>query len=123
MYHLKISIPGLPSLQSGAFGHWRARRKHDHMWKDLVWLETRGKLPGDPLKRAIVVCTRFSAARKAPDFENLAASFKPILDGLQIANVIVDDAQDVIGQPQYHWVKCGRGEGKVVIEVSEVGED
>ena len=80
------------------------------------------KRPLQPLERATLSCTRFSAARRAPDFENLAASFKPILDGLTIALVLVDDNQDVIGQPQYHWENCPRGEGRVVIEVTEVGE-
>ena len=121
MYHLRIEIPGLPSLQSGAFGHWSARRRHDSRWKELVGYSTLGKRPEQPLERAFIVCTRYSASRKAPDFENLAASFKPLLDGLVNVRVLIDDNQDVIGQPEYHWEKCPRGEGRVVMEVSEVG--
>ena len=120
MYHLRIEIPGLPKLQSGSFGHWSARRRHDSRWKDLVWLETRGKWPKDPLERALVVCTRYSSARSSPDRDNLVASFKPLIDALQ-RTVIVDDSPEHM-TAEYHWEKCPRGEGRVVIEVTEVGE-
>jgi len=118
MYQLRIEIPGLPKLQSGAFGHWRARRVHDSKWKDLVGYELIGRRPPKPLERAEVSCVRYSAANKAPDFENLAASFKPLIDQL-VGTVIVDDSQDHIGQPSYQWEKCPRGKGRVVIEVRE----
>ena len=120
MYHLKITLEGLPALQSGAFGHWTARRRHDSRWKQLVGLEARGKLPGEPLAKAFLSCTRYSAARSSPDRDNLVASFKPLIDALQ-GTVLIDDSPEHM-TAQYHWEKCPRGEGRVVIEVSEVGE-
>ena len=120
MYHLRIAIPGLPSLQSGAFGHWSARRRHDSRWKQLVCIELMGKLPKERLVRAFVSCTRYSAARSSPDRDNLVASFKPLLDALQY-DVIWEDSPEHM-TAEYHWEKCGRGEGRVVIEVTEVGE-
>lgn len=122
MYHLRIEIPGLPSLQSGAFGHWRARRDHDRRWKTMVHYGTFGRRPAEPLERALVVCTRYSAARSV-DRDNLVASFKPLIDAL--ANdptfVLTDDSPEHM-TAEYHWEKCKRGEGRVVMEVSEVGE-
>lgn len=120
MYHLTIELDGLPSLQSGAFGHWSARRRHDSRWKQLVALETRGKCPGEPLERALVVCTRYSCASPAPDRDNLVASFKPLIDSLQ-GTVIENDSPEHM-TAEYHWENCPRGKGRVVMEVSEVGE-
>lgn len=129
MYHLRIEIPGLPKLQSGSFGHWSARRKHDSRWKQLVALETRGKRPGKPLERALVVCTRFSCASPAPDDDNLRASFKPLIDALvgnrndpdDPTRIFADDSPEHM-TAEYHWEPCPRGQGRVVIEVTEVGE-
>lgn len=120
MYHLRIELKGLPSLQSGAFGHWSARRRHDSRWKQLVALETRGKCPGEPLDRALVVCTRYSCASPAPDRDNLVASFKPLIDAFQ-GTVILNDSPEHM-TAEYHWENCPRGKGRVVMEVSEVGE-
>ena len=121
MYHLRIELPGLPQLQSGAFGHWSARRRHDSRWKQLVALEARGHWPKEPLERASLVCTRFSCARSSPDRDNLVASFKPLIDALQ-GVVIKNDSPEHM-TAEYHWEKCHRGEGRVVIEVSEVGDE
>ena len=121
MYHLRIELPGLPALQSGAFGHWSARRRHDKRWKQLVALETRGKWPREQLERAFVVCTRYSAARSSPDRDNLVASFKPLIDALQ-GSLLVNDSPEHM-TAEYHWESCPRGKGRVVIEVTEVGEE
>ena len=122
MYHLRIEIPGLPQLQNGAFGHWSARRRHDARWKQLVAYKCIGQRPKDPLERAFVVCTRYSAANKAPDDDNLRASFKPLIDGLVWRGMILVDDSPEHMTAEYHWEKCPRGEGRVVIEVTEVGE-
>lgn len=128
MYHLKISIPGLPQLQSGSFGSRYSRRKHDKRWKDLVGWATVGKRPNPPLERVHVVCSRFSGSRR-PDETNLRASFKPLIDALvgnkkdptDPTRIFVDDDTEHMSE-EYHWEKCPRGEGRVVIEVTEVGE-
>ena len=128
MYHLRIEIPGLPVLQSGSFGSKWARRKHDKKWKNFVGWGTYGKRPAEPLERAFVVCTRFSGS-VAPDADNLQASFKPLIDGLvgdrndptDRTSILADDSPEHM-TAEYHWEKCPRGEGRVVIEVTEVGE-
>lgn len=129
MYHLRIEIPGLPTLQSGSFGSKWARRDHDKRWKHFVRWSTVGKRPNPPLERAMVVCTRYSAASKAPDDVNLRSSFKPLIDALvgdpndpiDPTRVLVDDDPVHLSE-EYHWENCPRGKGRVVMEVSEVGE-
>ena len=124
-----MEIPGIPTLQSGSFGTRYARRDHDRRWKDLVGWGTAGKRPGVPLERALVVCTRFSAASGPPDDDNLRASFKPLIDGLvgkrndptDPTRILTDDSPAHM-TAEYYWERCPRGEGKVVIEVTEVGE-
>jgi len=75
-------------------------------------------LPPEPLWKATVVCTRHSS--RVPDYENLAHSFKPLIDGLTVnggGGVLVDDNQAVIGQPEYRWEKAAPKQGRVTIEV------
>ncbi len=120
-YSVTIRLEGLPQLQSGSFGNWRVRRGHDAKWKDLVGWALTGRRPPKPLERALVVCTRFSAARKPPDDVNLRASFKPLIDALQLGTrpVLVDD-DTVHMQDEYHWERCERGEGRVVMVVTDL---
>lgn len=120
MYHLRIEIPGLPTLQSGSFGSKWSRREHDKTWKDLVGWSTAGKRPGEPLERVHVSCTRFSGSRR-PDETNLRSSFKPLIDGLVNVGIMVDDDTKHMSE-EYDWQPCPGGEGRVVIEVTEVGE-
>lgn len=116
---IHFAIPGLPKLQSGSFGHWRARRDHDKKWKELVWhaiLET-GARPPKPFERAELICTRYSASKSPPDSDNLASSFKPLIDACVESGLLVDDAPSAIGRPIYRWEKCGRGKGYVTISI------
>ncbi len=116
-YGFAFSIPGLPSLQSGAFGHWRARRDHDKRWKDNVWYALIGHKPPQPLQHAYVYYVRYSCARGAPDADNLHASFKCIQDAL-VGPVLVDDKPDNV-TAHYDWQPCARGKGHVTVEVRE----
>lgn len=128
MYHLRIELKGLPVLQSGSFGSRFSRRRHDKRWKDLVGWATAGKRPGKPLERVHVSCTRFSGSRR-PDETNLRSSFKPLIDALvgdrndptDPTSIFVDDDTEHMSE-EYDWKPCPGGEGRVVIEVSEVGE-
>jgi Holliday junction resolvase RusA-like endonuclease len=71
---------------------------------------------GNPaLDKARVRFTRHSSIR--PDFDNLAASFKAVQDGLIDAGVIANDTFAVIGNPEYSWEKASPKGGKITIEV------
>jgi hypothetical protein len=77
--------------------------------------------PRQPLQKATITLTRFSS--NEPDFEGLVSSFKPVLDGLIEAGVILDDHPSVIGQPVYLWERCKAGSGKIRIQVRSVLDD
>ena len=116
-YTHEFVIAGLPQLQSGAFGHWRARRDHDKRWKELVHYGMVGHRPPIPLRLVELTCTRHSASGTPPDDDNLCASFKPLIDSL-IGPVILDDGPEFL-TAHYKWERCKRGEGHVVIEIRE----
>jgi Holliday junction resolvase RusA-like endonuclease len=90
------------------------------MWKDLVWIEARLSKPDQPLERAHVSCTRFSGSQR-PDETNLRSSFKPLIDALVNVGIMVDDDTKHMSE-EYDWQPSPGGEGRVVIEVTEVGE-
>jgi hypothetical protein len=116
VYTLTIEIPGLPSINTASNNHWRVRARHNRKWRhDTILSALAAGLPPEPLWKARVTCTRHSA--REPDFENLAHSFKPLVDGLVTGGVLVDDNQQVIGQPEYRWEKAAPRMGRVTLEV------
>ena len=119
MYTLTIEIPGLPSINTASNNHWRVRARHNRKWRhDTILSAKAAGLPAEPLWKAKVTCTRHSS--QPSDFENLAHSFKPLIDGLTVnggGGVLVDDNQQVIGQPDYRWEKAAPKQGMVTIEV------
>ncbi len=74
--------------------------------------------PAKSLERAKLTLVRYGS--KEPDFDNLVSSFKPIIDGLVSAGIIVNDKQANIGQPQYLFVKAKRDEGAFSVKVEEI---
>jgi hypothetical protein len=119
-YALSIELPGLPPCNTASNNHWRVRARHNRRWRlDTILAAKAAGLPPKPLWRATVTCTRHSS--REPDFENLAHSFKPCLDALTVRNggapVLVDDSQEVIGQPTYLWEKAPPKEGRITLEV------
>lgn len=119
MYTLEINIPHLPKLPNTLLGaHWRVRSGHARKWKQMVALFTGFNKPTKPLSRAALTLTRNSSRR--PDFDGLAGSFKPIIDGLVVCGVLVDDTHEVIGTPNYQWKKSAPKKGCVEILVEEL---
>lgn len=116
-WSLKFELAGLPSLQPDT-KHWRFRQKERVNWRMLVASKVGRMGPAVPLERARLRLTRHSTTR--PDPDNLAMSFKAVVDGLVSCGVLRDDSSDVIGTPDYRWEKAKRGEGHVTIEVWEV---
>ena len=114
-YHLRLELDGLPAMGMNARRHWHVVNKENSAWYARVRIATRLKRPPEPLRLARVELTRCSSME--PDFDNLVASFKPILDGLKRAGVIRDDKMSCIGQPDYHWRKAAPTEGRIAVEV------
>lgn len=116
-YTLAFELLGLPPTLNSR-GHWRVKAKLTKRWRLMAALTAKASRPAAPLSKARVTLTRFSS--NEPDFDNLAGSFKPILDGLKSAGIILDDKRSVIGRPTYNWEHAPRGSGKVRVEVEEI---
>lgn len=122
-YALNFTIPMLPDSQAAAAkGNWRGRRAVKKRWQQHVRAIVLGDhyVPEKPLQRATVRCERHSSVE--PDRDNLASSFKNIIDGLVLVGVIEDDKPSVIGSPDFVWIKAKRGEGHVRIQVREIDD-
>lgn len=120
-YRLEIEIQGLPKTANNQLrGDWRARCGEARKWKRLVGLAIlqAGGPPSVPLSKVRISYTRFSSSE--PDWDALVFANKHPQDGLVVHGVIIDDSMRVIGQPEYAWVKCKRGQGKIRIAVEEV---
>lgn len=117
---LDLVIDGLPSCNSADAPSWRVRRAERKAWKAKVCgavLLELGRWP-TPLPRAHVTLTRCSSAQ--PDSDNLASSWKFILDGLKLAQVIVDDSPACIGKIDSRWEMATPKKGCVRIRVEAV---
>lgn len=118
MYRLEFELPGLPeSPNRRQNASWKSTHFKAKRWKDQIALRTCGLRPLAPLPRARVRLLRYSSVEMDPD--NLAASFKPILDGLQIAQVILNDRSKNIAV-EFGWRSSAQGMGKIRIIVEEI---
>lgn len=122
-YRFSFMILGLPKLVNGGWGksHWAVQSRERRYWRSAVAVCMIGHKPPVPLKRAHLTLTRFSAS--APDSDNLAASFKSVVDGLVDAGVLENDRYENIGMPSYQWAPAKRGDGHITVEVVEIRED
>lgn len=116
-YRIGFELPGLPKTTNKTKGSsWWAVNAERKYWKDYVYHVLVHALPCKPLEKAKIRCVRYSSS--APDFDGLVSSFKPVIDGLTQCGVIIDDNMDVIGVPEFEWVSCKRGEGRIEVWVS-----
>lgn len=113
----ELEILGLPKMTNTiGHKHWRARHAEARKWKSLVVEACLLKrIQGLKLNQAQITFTRYSS--KEPDFDGLASGFKHCLDGLKVAEVIIDDKPSVIGSPRYFWIQAPQRQGKIQIKV------
>ena len=119
-YILDLTIEGLPATYNATAmkSHW-FKIRNKNLWKDLISHHVRGLEPKQgPLAKARCSLTRCSS--KAPDYDGLVQSFKPVLDGLVQSGILIDDAMSVIGKPEYQWEPAKRGQGSIKISVEEL---
>lgn len=76
------------------------------------------KKPESPLLECSITCIRLSS--RASDYDNLVASFKPIIDGLMDAGIIVDDNENCVIQRWYRNEKTKPGKGSIKVIVEEI---
>lgn len=118
MYEIEFEIPGLPPMPNQImYRHWAVKRQNALHWKRQVAYAVVGRRPSRPLVQASVYLTRVSS--REPDWDNLAASFKHVIDGLIVAKIIVDDSMKTIGQPSITWEKAARKSGFIRVKVIE----
>lgn len=121
-YVLTLELQGLPKRINQLSGaHWRVRHAETTRWHKRVlgrMMLSRAPPPPRPLERAKIRFIRYSS--RAPDFDGLVHSFKPVLDALRKCLVIKDDSMEVIGQPEYEWRKTTPRDGRIEIFVEEI---
>lgn len=116
-YHLCVTVPEAPHMNTADNRNRWVRQREKKRIYDMVAALTLGHRPRKPLAKALVMLTRCTAAGKCPDFDNLVQGGKHIVDGLVKCGVLADDNQDVIGQPEYRWVRGEPNRACVVVEV------
>jgi Holliday junction resolvase RusA-like endonuclease len=117
-YFHKIRINALPRIPNGREPHWAVvnkDRKNWHKWVGDQFLMNR---PSAPLQACHVWVCRGSSSQ--PDYDNLVASFKPVIDALKVNKIISDDKDLVILQRQYTWTKAKAGKGFIELSIQEV---
>jgi len=117
-YHQTFKLPFLPSLPNALNRkHWAVKTKEKNKIHTALLGITYKTKPLKPLTQARIIFTRVSS--RQPDFDNLAFSFKYVLDGLTHAKIIVDDNPNVLSDISYRWVKGPQKLAHCLIEVIE----
>ncbi len=115
-YRLEFEMQGLPKNPNGSHGHWTAAASIRKKWRKGSFAMALSKKQAKPLDKCSVECIRYSS--RASDFDNLVASFKPVIDGLIDAGIIVDDNEKCVISRKYRneLTKPGKGKIKVIVD-------
>ncbi len=138
MYRLEFELPGLPPMNTRATRrHWAVQHHEASVWRQAVVWTVGRRRPEAPLRHARVTMTRYAPGGREPDPDNLALSFKPILDALcqtesrvyrgrrrwiRRANVLHDDDPKTIRLKDriYRWERVPRGNAHISVLVEEL---
>lgn len=115
-FRIEFEINGLPAMPNSLLGaHWTVRSKNKKAWLEQIHVATLGRRPKQPLEKAALTLTRFSSME--PDEDGLCGSFKPVIDSLVDLGILINDKKANTGTPDYRWVKCSPGKGKINVLV------
>lgn len=121
-YVLQLELPGLPKGLNGSHGHFHKAARARKTWRNAAARVAYYRRPEKPLEAVKLTCIRYTASEM--DYDNLVASFKPIIDGLRDAGVISNDNKKVIEAQEYRCEKAPRKKGFIVVRVESLeGED
>jgi Holliday junction resolvase RusA-like endonuclease len=120
LYLLEIEIPTEATDSNRILGvNKYAKHSLFKRIKSDIAMLTHGKTPERPLESFKISITRHGA--RCLDYDNLIASFKPYIDGLKLAGIIIDDRWQFIKSIATNQVISK--EKKLVIRVEEVDFD
>lgn len=119
-YLLELKLCWLPTgLNKKLNQHFRKRNEENQNWHSEIFYYTRGKQPPSPLRKCKISLVRY--CKDPLDYDNLTASFKPIVDGLKVAGIIVDDGWKVTGKWDIDQLPLVDGSnGFITIRVEEL---
>lgn len=106
-------LPLLPN-RKGQGRHWAVEDRYRKAWYWRVRCAIGRRRPRKPYQRAQITLTRRS--NREPDADNLFASWKPVIDGLCVAGVIVDDSPAHVTVESV-WERAKRGKGEIEVIV------
>ena len=111
----KKQLPQMPNTYSGA--HWGIHQNETKKWMRRIREETLCRRPKEPIEKAYVHFTRCST--REPDYDNLVAGFKRVLDALIKCGLIVDDSPKHLVS-KYTWEKAKRPNMFIEIHIKEL---
>lgn len=95
---------------------WQKRKRIFDRIKLAAHKSILGKRPSSPLTKYQITFTRHTI--RPLDLDNLAASFKPVLDSLVLSGVIKDDKWEMTEAVFYKQKKVGKKvDQKISVEV------
>ncbi len=116
-YNRLFTFDFLPKLQTG-LGHWKGswgeRKRIRRRVAEMLMIK-RAR-PPEPLDFAVVACVRCSTTE--PDVDNLAISFKGVVDSFVKEGVLQDDSPRH-ARLVYSWEKAQRGHGGIMVHIVE----
>ena len=117
-YRMEIEIIGLPKTSNTHYSKWYVAASERKKWRTKSKQAAWHLRPVSPLKSYRLTCVRHSSAQ--PDFDNLAISFKSVVDGLKDAGIVEDDKAEYCLERYYKWEKTPPRGGKITIIVEEL---
>lgn len=119
MYYTEVLINHVPLLPNKTRGHhWKTLMGEKQKWVKLIANHFIGRTPIAPLSKCNIRMVRMTCIE--PDYDNLVASYKVVLDALTKNRIIIDDNPSVILNQDYYWTKVKRGQKSTLIKIQEV---
>lgn len=97
-YLLELELPFVPRRLNEVLRQFRLTR-NDEFKEVYEWMRllTLNKRPHFPLGQCQITIIRKVSKDRFLDWDNMVASYKPVIDGLVHANILMDDTYDITG--------------------------
>lgn len=119
-YRLEFVVHELPRIpNNGSHGSYWQVVQEKRKWEKLIVFQIGLNRPPSPLALSKLTLTRFSSVE--PDYDNLTASFKKIVDILRDQKIIANDKMGnfVGGKPNYLFQKTAPKNGHIRVLLEE----